>query len=121
MECGILNLRGDLFISLSQEKKNEKNGKVDDVLSKFTQMEDDEEDAYFSNPATGDTGATWLVDALKSEEQLRAESKTQKPRGNIDTSFYQRLRGEGRGRRISRREENETLKRVLEYQRKPPK
>jgi hypothetical protein len=77
---------------------------------------DDEDEDYFNRPQGDDVGASWLMDALKVEEDKSASKG--KGTGTIDTSFFTKLRQEGRGRRMTRSEERAFFRKVMEYSRK---
>ena len=80
---------------------------------------DDEDEDYFERPASANKGASWLMDALKVEENRNVrDRKGTKGKGTIDTSFFTKLRQEGRGRRWTRKEERAFFRKVMDYRKR---
>ena len=88
------------------------------VVKSKRRMDDEDED-YFERPESANEGASWLMDALKVEEDKSVrDRKGNKGKGTIDTSFFTKLRQEGRGRRWTRSEERAFFRKVMEYRKR---
>lgn len=95
--------------ALNAMKRNDREEEDENEYDKQMEAEPAKEDDKDMS-----TGGTWLTDALKDIEDA-GQREAARPNGRIDTSFYQKLRREGRGRRRTRKEEDHFFRKLMEY------